>query len=166
MDSAKVNTKETWKHLDRLLGNGVRSSHQLSNFSAEQYHQHMDDKISAIQDRASNAGPAGHSVHTGSSLTVFCAPTVAEIMVMVRSSPNKQCQTDPVPIMWLLKDSIDLLAPLLMSLLAKSLMNGKFTSSWMHAIVCPHLKQACVDEVDVSNHRPVSNLPFLSKVLE
>lgn len=125
----------------------------------------MDEKIDAIRERTRNGGFAVHFVHTGSSLTVFSTPTIAAVTAMVRSSPNKQCQTDPLP-MWLLKDSIDTLAPFLTSLLAKSLTSGEFPSSWKHAIVRPHLKRAGVDETDVSNYRPVSNLPFLSKVLE
>ncbi len=43
-------------------------------------------------------------------------------------------------------------------------MTGIFPESWKHALVVPVLKN--VDAADVSNYRPISLLPILSKVLE
>lgn len=72
LDSVKLDTKQTWKLLDQLLGNGVKSSHQLSNISAEQYHQFMDDKISAIWDRTSNAACCALCAHWLFLYCVLC----------------------------------------------------------------------------------------------
>ena len=47
-----------------------------------------------------------------------------------------------------------------------SLSTGRFTTTWKHTIVTPLLKKAGLDESVPTNYRPVSNLPFLSKVLE
>lgn len=109
--------------------------------------------------------PSVHCVHTGCSFTVYSTPTIAEVTETVRSSPNKQCQTDPLPT-WLLKDSIDTLAPFLISLLTKSVMSSKFPLSWNHTIVHQHLKRADANETDIRNYHPVFNPPFLLKVLE
>jgi hypothetical protein len=51
-------------------------------------------------------------------------------------------------------------------LMTTSLKTGEFPSSWRHAIVHPHLKRSNANPEDITNYRPVSNLPFLSKVLE
>ena len=46
-----------------------------------------------------------------------------------------------------------------------SLRQGVFPSTFKHAIVRPLLKKAGLD-LDLSNYRPVSNLAFLSKLIE
>src|SRR6218665_1359878 len=43
---------------------------------------------------------------------------------------------------------------------------GRFPSTWNHAIVKPLLQQAGAEETSPVNFRPVSNLSFISKVLE
>ena len=47
-----------------------------------------------------------------------------------------------------------------------SLTNGYFPTQWKITIVKPLIKKAGLDKTLTSNYRSVSNLPFLSKVLE
>lgn len=70
--------------------------------------------------------------------------------------------------MWLLKDCTETLALFLTTLLSISLSTGAFLDSWKHATAFPHLKQFGLDQSGPASQliRPVSNLPFLSKVLE
>ena len=58
------------------------------------------------------------------------------------------------------------LAPYITRTLNISLSLGCFPSSWKHAIVSPSLKKVGLDDSIPANYRLVSNLPFLSKVLE
>lgn len=55
--SAKGDTKQTWKHLDTLLGKGDKSHSMPSCFMADDYHQFLDSKVKTIRERTSNAGP-------------------------------------------------------------------------------------------------------------
>jgi hypothetical protein len=43
---------------------------------------------------------------------------------------------------------------------------GVFPQSLKHAIVVPHLKKPSLDNTILKNFRPVSNLPFISKIIE
>jgi len=52
------------------------------------------------------------------------------------------------------------------SLFNRSLVTGCFPSEFKHAIVRPLLKKIGLDASDLKNYRPVSNLSFLSKLLE
>ena len=52
-----------------------------------------------------------------------------------------------------------------MTLINLSLQEGVFAESWKMAIICPLIKKLGLELV-YSNYRPVSNLPFLSKVVE
>ena len=47
-----------------------------------------------------------------------------------------------------------------------SLQFGVFPSSYKSAIVTPLLNKPFLDPNDLKNHRPVSNLSFMSKILE
>ena len=77
----------------------------------------------------------------------------------------KQCDSDPLPT-WLLKKCATTLRPYNTSMLNASLEFGRFLSSCKHAIVTPLLNKAGLDEISPKNYRPVTNLPFISKVLE
>ena len=48
----------------------------------------------------------------------------------------------------------------------KSLATGRFPSGFKNAVVCPLLKNPDLDASQPKNYRQVSNLPFLSKLLE
>ena len=94
----------------------------------------------------------------------FHTLSVSDIELLVRSAPNKTCNSDPIPT-HLIKSSVDILAPTLNKIINTSLSTGKFLSPWKHAIIHPKLKKANLDPV-LSNYRPLSNLTFLSKLTE
>lgn len=47
-----------------------------------------------------------------------------------------------------------------------SLLSGTFPTALKHAIVTPLLKKSDLDLFVTANYRPISNLPFLGKILE
>jgi len=59
-----------------------------------------------------------------------------------------------------------LLAPFITLLFSKSLDSGQYPQSFKHAVVLPLLKKENMDPTQLSNYRLVSNLSFLSKLLE
>ena len=58
------------------------------------------------------------------------------------------------------------MAPLLTQIVKLSLAEGRVPTQMERAIVRPILKKTCLDHDDLRNYRPVSNLSFLSKLLE
>ena len=81
------------------------------------------------------------------------------------SSPCKSCELDPFPT-WLLKKYAVLVVPLLTHLINASLSEGYVDDSMKTAHVRPLLKKSGLDANILKNYRPVSNLPFVSKLLE
>ena len=67
---------------------------------------------------------------------------------------------------WLVKEMRELLAPFITLLFNRSLVTGCFQSEFKQAIVRPLLKKSGLDASDLKNYRPVSNLSFLSKLME
>ena len=59
-----------------------------------------------------------------------------------------------------------ILAPFVALLFNRSLVTGCFPSNFKRAVVRPLLKKSGLDARERNNYRPVSNLSFLSKLLE
>ena len=66
----------------------------------------------------------------------------------------------------MIKDNVDTLASVITRIVNKSLEEGVFPSNLKHANITPLLKKENLDKEILKNYRPVSNLPFLSKVIE
>jgi len=64
------------------------------------------------------------------------------------------------------KEFSNLLAPFITLLFSKSLVSGQYPQSFKHAVVLLLLKKENMDPTQLNNYRPVSNLPFISKLLE
>ena len=82
----------------------------------------------------------------------------------MRSLPDKQCSSDPLPT-WLLKINGDVLAPCLCHLFNWSLEHGS-VPSYKSAYVTPLLRKADMDPADVRSYRPISNLSVIYKLVE
>ena len=72
---------------------------------------------------------------------------------------------DPAPTC-MVKDSVDELIPMVTILVNLSLQSANMPDSMKQALVTPLLKKDDLDPEVLKNYRPVSNLSFLSKVLE
>ncbi len=88
-----------------------------------------------------------------------------EIRQLIMSRSNKSCELDPLPT-WLLKRCLDELLPLLTRICNASLASGEFPQQYKSAIIRPLLKKSNLDSNELKNYRPVSNLHFISKILE
>jgi len=88
-----------------------------------------------------------------------------EIIEMVLALPDDQCLSDPLPT-WLLKKSVNVLAPFLCWLFCRSLEHNVVPSSMKSAYIMLILKKADLDSSHPKSYRPISNLLVLSKLLE
>ena len=99
------------------------------------------------------------------SLETFRILTVDNVKKLVTKSPTKSCGLDPLPT-WLLKKFVEPLLPTITHIINTSLQSGVFPPALKHARVTPLLKKPQLDKSICKNYRPVSNLAFLSKLLE
>ena len=84
---------------------------------------------------------------------------------MLKNMTNKQSSLDPIPT-WLVKECKQELEPTLLYIVNTSMYEGVFPLSAKHAVVRPILKKHDADVDILQNYRPVSNLSFISKLLE
>ena len=133
---------------------------------ADEFATFFIEKISKIRENIDSTDCTYPSPEPSESrLECFADVTEQEVLAIIRRSSNKSCSLDPVPT-GLLKQCLGPLLPVLTHILQESLTTGVVPSSLKTARVIPTLKKPSLDKDELSNYRPVSNLPFLSKVME
>lgn len=96
--------------------------------------------------------------------TNFSSLSNDDVVKLIKSSPCKSCDLDPLPTR-ILKQCIDEVSVSIRSIINCSLSTGVFPSNLKKAVVIPLLKKPGL-ELIYKNYRPVSNLPFISKLIE
>jgi hypothetical protein len=91
--------------------------------------------------------------------------SVRTVTMITLASPAKSCCLDPLPTP-LLKNFLSVFAVPITRIANASLASGLVTDSLKHAVISPLIKKSSLDQQGFSNYRPVSGLPFLSKLIE
>lgn len=78
---------------------------------------------------------------------------------------SSTCALDPIS-KPLLKSNAAAISPLISCIINSSLQTGQVPTTLKSALISPILKKPTLDPEILSSYRPISNLPFLSKVLE
>ena len=182
-DECSSNNKKFFSFASRLLGSDKKCiSHGFENdkVAADAFASFFNEKIQIIGkelDEARNTLSTIDTNESGSMLHLVSQsratpklanlkPTnVDEVLRIISNSNNKYCILDILPT-WLLKKNSDTLAPVLVTLFNKSMSSGIVPDYFKKAIIKPVLKKFDSDQDDLNQFRPVSNLPFLSKVME
>ncbi|KAJ8039461.1 hypothetical protein HOLleu_17189 [Holothuria leucospilota] len=94
----------------------------------------------------------------------FSNVDVSTVSSLIQNAKPTTCTLDPLPSS-LVKTHCDIFPPVFCKIINTSLSTGEFHSDWKQAIVKPLLKKSNLDHVK-KNYRPVSNLSFLSKLVE
>jgi len=89
--------------------------------------------------------------------------TTDEIAKLIRQLPPKSSPMDCLPT-FLLKTTVDVMAPALARLVNLSFSMGVFPSSYKLGHVTPILKKPGLCSTDPANYRPVTNLAILEKL--
>ena len=108
---------------------------------------------------------ATNPIQTNFLFDTFKPISLEELKKIVLMSKLTTCPLDPIPTP-LLFDCIDVLLPTIQNIINTSLSSGLVPDIFKTAIVKPLLKKPSLDPNNLKNYRPVSNLPFLSKILE
>ena len=106
-----------------------------------------------------------HESYRSSDLQFFSPTTDDEVTKYINRLSSASSNHDPLPTS-LLKQLLPELAPVITKLVNESINTGMFPDMLKNALVRPLLKKATLDNNILKNYRPVSNIPFLSKVLE
>jgi len=131
--------------------------------------EYFMEKVRKIRQSLEEIQVHGKPVHESSTsstiLSVLKPATEEEVKKIIMSSSATTCASDPIPTS-LLKSSIDILLPTITHIINRSLAEAEVPDSFKMAIIIPLLKKETLDPELFKHYRPISNLAFLSKVLE
>ena len=135
---------------------------------ANKFGSYFNDKIEKIREILNSKDCSGEQVkpsYTPPKLPKFSTVSEDEVRKIITSSPNKSCNLDPCPTS-LIKECVDLLGRPIAAIINGSLSQGIFPEQFKQAHVTPLLKKASLPKQEFKNYRPVSNLNYISKLME
>ncbi len=171
IDEKAKDPKGLFNVIDSLLHKEKQTpypEHDSAHELAEEFANFFIDKIETIRKKFVDAEDANEYLQEREVYTTvldsFKPATMEEIRKIVLDSPTKSSDLDPLPT-WILKSCIDEVLPLLVKIVNISFSTATMSDSLKIAAVQPLLKKAILDLI-LKNYRPVSNLTFLSKLIE
>ncbi len=133
---------------------------------------YFTSKIDTIRDQIVTMQPSAILSH---QIVYYRSPeeqfhsfsTIGEVELykLVKSSKPTTCMLDPIPSKLLKEVLPEVIDPLLV-IINSSLSLGYVPKNFKLAVIKPLIKKPQLDPKDLVNYRPISNLPFLSKILE
>jgi len=168
------NQKGLFKVFNKLLHRTVDqplptydSLEELVNRFADSF----EDKIKLIRLDLQSARSADTTrniemtVTASAQMCEFKMVTESDVERIIMKSATKSCSLDPLPT-WLLKECLSSLLPILTKIINLSLSEGEFPANFKEAILTPLLKKIMLDPDILKHFRPVSNLQYVSKLVE
>ena len=131
---------------------------------AEEFANFFLDKITTIHHDLAQYTPYTCEVGNHSSFQQFESMTDVEVSRIIYNMCSNSCELDIIPTT-LLKQILPDVNGVITKIVNLSLTTRAFSQSWKTAVICPLLKKVGFELIP-RNYRPVSNLHFLSKVVE
>ena len=173
--SRKSFTSTITKQDSKLLFKEIKSLYLPKNvqpettLSCEDFSQYFQDKIIKIRSSIqTNTDPFPFNFSPKNpplTLSMFSPTDESEVSSIIKASKKTNCPSETFPSKFYV-DFLPQLLPYIVKLINSSFSSGIFPSDFKHATVRPLLKKPNADPNSPSNYRPISLLPFLSKVTE
>ena len=168
-----ASSKEAFTLIDQLLVRDrtmvipSKLKHQILTEKFSEFFRLKIDRIrEALDSLMINSNQTDVS-NCRSTFDSFSTVSEQDIKKLILSSRPKTCALDPVPTALLKQHEVlALLLPHLTRLVNQSLTSGMVPQALKVAQVIPRLKKPTLDPDVLQNYRPVSNIPFVSKILE
>ena len=170
-----INSKSDQKALFKIIKNllhknnpstfpsGV-SDQDLALSFGEFFHQMIQDIRSTLDKAVLQPRSTQMDTPLSYCMNTFSNVSSDSLFKLIQNSPSKSCKLDALPTE-LLKSCSGVLLKHITFAINLSLSSGQFPRQFKNAIITPLLKKPGLDPV-LSNYWPISNLPFLSKLLE
>ena len=166
LNDCRGDTKGLYRMVNTLMGTSSNSpppNHAHNKDFVEEFAGFFMDKIQIRDNLTENPiyKPTRKSIPSQAEFRPFDKMEVKKIILSMKT---KSCELDALP-MKLFKECLDDILPTITNLVNISLWDGVFASGWKTSVIRPLLKKPDLDLI-LSSYCPVSNLPFLHKLLE
>ena len=170
------NKKDTYKIvnnlMDRNFSKNLTPDCKPDEILCEELKDYFHQKVQDIYSNFDQRDTAGSYLLNESATPSeshkwnnFQAITEDELDVIIKDLNKKECEEDPIPVK-LLVQCLDEIRPIILFIVNDSLKNGVFPEALKSALVRPSIKDENGDANSYKNYRPISNLPFMSKIIE
>uniref|UniRef100_A0A9J8DEF0 Reverse transcriptase domain-containing protein n=1 Tax=Cyprinus carpio carpio TaxID=630221 RepID=A0A9J8DEF0_CYPCA len=141
-----------------------------SQLNSNDFMNFFTDKIDNIRNTITNVDSTASntlvlSVAPKDKLQCFTTIGQEELNKLITASKPTTCLLDPVPTK-LLKELLPVAEKPLLNIINSSLSLGHIPKPFKLAVIKPLIKKPQLDPSELANYRPISNLPFMSKILE
>ncbi len=171
IEENKDDPRKLFNTINRTLhtkGETPLPTHESDDLLANQFNNYFSDKIEKIRNdldhHNDNQDQDQEIKKYNSTLNEFKSLSEDDVRNLVKKAPNKYCALDPVPT-WIVRDCLEDVLPVLTKIINLSLQLGDVCDSLKHAIIKPLLKKMGLELIE-KNYRPVSNLTYISKLVE
>ena len=167
VESAERDSKKLFRIVNNLLGRKEENPMPLGKTDselAEDFATFFLEKIDKIRVRFKEIAPYRPRQLGTTRLEKFTPITSSQLEKTIHHMKPKTCALDPIPTSKL-QEIIEGCIPAITHLVNSSLDQGSFCTTWKEAIVKPLIKKKTLGTQN-SNYRPVSNLSFISKIIE
>ncbi|XP_052463142.1 uncharacterized protein LOC128020352 [Carassius gibelio] len=138
------------------------NSNDFMNFFTDKI-DNIRNTIANVDSTASNTSVS--SIAPKDKLQRFTTIGQEELNKLITVSKPTTCLLDPVPTK-LLKELLPVAEETLLNIINSSLTLGHVPKPFKLAVIKPLIKKPKLDPSVLANYRPISNLPFMSKILE
>eukprot|EP00112_Aurelia_sp_Birch-Aquarium-sp1_P013161 Seg2783.5 transcript_id=Seg2783.5/GoldUCD/mRNA.D3Y31 product="hypothetical protein" protein_id=Seg2783.5/GoldUCD/D3Y31 len=168
------NSKRLFNTLNKMLQKTNESQlpkHDSALQLADEFMEYFIAKIEKIQDFIDQTIAANdHDCNNVEELkyktpmSAFSLLSEANVNDLIIKSPATFCDLDPVPT-WILGRCQDIVIKVITQIINKSLLSAVMPEDFKLALLIPLLRRIGL-EIIKPNFRPVSNLPYASKMIE
>ena len=164
MDNWK-DTKGLFRLINKLTNNNKDNPlpYKPPEVLAEEFATYFLEKIRTIWEKIINIKPFQPETKAVPQFRCF-APLTSKVYKIIMSMKSKSCELDTVPT-HILKEILPACLDSVTTAVNLSLTTEEFSGEWKTAIVWPLLKKTKLELIN-KNYRLVSNLCFISKVVE
>jgi len=161
--------KDLFRVVDKLStprNENALPSYDSSKVLADNFANFFESKVNNLRrSLPTDVTPPKISEKCRHSFSEFAKVSEDDVQKIIKSATITSCSLDPLPAE-LMKTCLPELLPTIIKIINASLTTGVVPSSLKHAVIRPLLKKAGLDNEVFSNYRPISNLPFLGKIIE
>jgi hypothetical protein len=168
--------KSLFKTVDTLMNKSKSSnlpSYDSPEELADRFCEYFSNKIIKIRadlfaaqsSEEETSIPLPEDASTAPGFSDFQPATEEEVQKMIMATKPKSCSQDPIPTS-LLKECAGSLLPVITKIVNLSMSQGVMPTDLKKALILPLLKKAGLDIEILKHFRPVSNLTYISKLIE
>jgi len=170
ISQSEGNQKQLFKIVDSLMHKTKNNTLQWPNENNKQLANKFADFFTTKIQKITNVFPRAHShspneISCNTEFRTFKSVDNETIKNIIMSGNSKSCHLDPLPTT-VLKQVIDHILPAITKIVNLSFTTCTFPTDLKTASVTPIAKKPNTKSDDFQNYRPISNLPYISKIIE